>query len=164
MPADRRGRRGLNRRWTDGVWFLPPLRFQFKWPSVRPSVRPSPVHPTIPAPSTPSTPIPVRATAFGYNLVFQAAAPQNAFHSACNFVSFFSFSIYSVFFFFWFFWLFGFPFSCRACCSAIKCTNCNWPNANRKLYMEINYDTNATNERDKIEFPLSVCVLSCCAV
>lgn len=108
----------------------------------------------------PHHPIPVRATAFGYNLVFQAAAPQNAFHSASNFVSFSVFSFwFSVAFFF------DFPFSCCACCSAIMFTSCKWPNANRKLYMEINYDTNATNERtrhDRIS-PFSLCVC-CCAV
>jgi len=58
---------------------------------------------------------------------------------------------------------FDFPFSCCACCSAIMFTSCKWPNANRKLYMEINYDTNATNERtrhDRIS-PFSLCVLLC---
>lgn len=46
----------------------------------------------------PHHPIPVRATAFGYNLVFQAAAPQNAFHSASNFVSFSVFGFRLLFF------------------------------------------------------------------
>lgn len=150
----REGRGGRNRRWTDGVWFLPPLRFQFKWPSIRPSIQLPPTSLQF------AVPIPVRATAFGYNLVFQAAAPQNAFHSASNFVSFSVFSFwFSVAFFF------DFPFSCCACCSAIMFTSCKWPNANRKLYMEINYDTNATNERtrhDRIS-PFSLCVC-CCAV
>lgn len=53
--------------------------------------------------------------------------------------------------------LFSIPFSAFVLCMLQLHKvhrDCNWPNASRKLNMEINYDTNATNERDKIESPL----------
>jgi len=164
MPADWRGRRGAQQKvnWWRVVFAAAAVSIQV---TVRPSVCPS-----VPRPSNHSSPLhSIHSHSssshriwlqFGFSS--RGAAKRVSFCLQFRFVFQF-FDIFGIFFF-WFFWLFGFPFSCRACCSAIKCTNCNWPNANRKLYMEINYDTNATNERDKIEFPLSVCVLSCCAV